>query len=126
MIIDIRGFSEEEKLKEALKIREELLKENRDNYPIEITSNIKKALFDNLKDEFEKLDLDEKILIESVLKVTEVFKIFSKKPDWKETKRKDIEIEIDDILYEIEDRFNIEFDLDNLTPKIIGVGVANG
>ncbi len=30
------------------------------------------------------------------------------------------------IAYEIEDRFNIEFDLDNLTPKIIGVGVANG
>jgi len=122
-----KRLSEEEKLKEALKIREELLKENRDNYPIEINSNIKKALFDNLKDEFEKLDLDEKVLIKSVLKVTEVFKTFSKKPDWKETKRKDIEIEIDDILYEIEDRFNIEFDLDNLTPKIIGaLGVANG
>jgi len=69
-----KRLSEEEKLKEALKIREELLKENRDNYPIEINSNLKKALFDNLKDEFEKLDLDEKVLIESVLKVTEVFK----------------------------------------------------
>ncbi len=50
-MIRYKRLSEEDKPKEALKIREGTLKENRDNYPIEIKSNIKKPLFDNLKDE---------------------------------------------------------------------------
>jgi len=64
-------------------------------------------------------------LIKFIKSVAEVVEDISKKPDWRETKSKELEGEIEELLYNIEDNFNIEFDLDTITPKIIKVILAN-
>jgi type I restriction enzyme R subunit len=120
-----KRISERDKLKYAKDIKRQLLKEEFDEYPKELNSILEKSLFDNLKDEFESLNLNQDILIKFIKSVAEVVEDISKKPDWRETKSKELEGEIEELLYNIEDNFNIEFDLDTITPKIIKVILAN-
>jgi len=119
-----KRLSEEEKLKEALKLKDELLN-TKTTYPKELENDFQKIIYDNLKDDFENLGLRSDILFEFIKKVNILFDEISKKPDWKKTKRKKLEAEIEDMLYDIEDEFGVSFNLDKITPKIVGVGIAN-
>ncbi len=120
-----KRISQEEKLKRAFEVKEELFKESFENYPKEINNKLERSLFDNLEDEFKRLGIDEKVLIEFIKKVVLIFIEISKKPDWQEVKRNELEEKIEDLLYEIEDEYNVSFNLDEITPKIIGVAIAN-
>ncbi|WP_456479726.1 type I restriction endonuclease subunit R [Nautilia sp.] len=119
-----KRLSEEEKLKEALKLKDELLT-NKRVYPKELENEFQKVIYDNLKEDFENLGLNDDVLFDFIKKVDKLFDEISKKPDWKKTQRKRIEANLEDLLYEIEDGFDVSFNLDKITPKIVGVGIAN-
>ena len=119
-----KRLSEEEKLKEALKLKDKLLN-SKTTYPKELENRFQKIMYDNLKDDFKELKLSDDVLFNFIKKLNGLFDEISKKPDWEKTQRKRIEREVEDILYEIEDEFGVSFNLDKITPKIIGVGIAN-
>jgi len=114
-------ISKAQKLQELLNLKKQLL-ENKKEYPKNIDNKLKQALFDNLKEEF--YFSDEK-MIEFINEVDEIIKKYIKIPDWQETQRDNIELEIEDLLFDIEDEFEVKFDLDKLTPKIMGIIYAN-
>ena len=114
-------ISQAQKLQEMLNLKNQLLK-NKKEYPESIDNKLKQALFDNLKEEF--YFSDEK-MIDFINEVDKIIKKYIKIPDWQETQRDNIELEIEDLLFDIEDEFEVKFDLDKLTPKIIGIIYAN-
>ncbi len=117
-----KRIDEEEKLKEAQKIKQALKKQN---YPSHLTTSLQRALFDNIHKDFFNIGLKEEVLIDFIKSVDKLLKEISQKPDWQETQRNTLEALIDDLFYEIEDKFGVKFDLDILTPKIVGVAIAN-
>ena len=123
-------INDEEKLKKAKEIRSILLEKNSKEikkYPKEIRNNfILRAFYDNLKNEIGFLS--NKIFIDTISKIDEIFKKHSKKPDWEKNSdvQKEIEQEIDDILWEIEKKFDIKFDnYDEIIKRIREIGIAN-
>lgn len=94
-------IDEAQKLIEAKKIYEELKgysSNNERSYPKALTKLAQKAFYDNLKSRFD----DEENLVKFVLELDEVFTQKSQKPDWERNSEviKQIEQEIDDLLYE--------------------------
>ena len=145
-----KRLSEEEKLKEAKEIRKMLLKGEavqEDEYPKSIKQNaVAKAFYDNLKEPFEKAlesanehifvkDVpleygfkrdEEDLLTKTALQIADIFKAASKKPDWKNNKdmRNRIEGQIDDIFWDIEDRYGVKFEQsDELLATMVQIGV---
>lgn len=146
-----KRLTEEEKLKHAKEIRDLLIKdevEEESNYPESIKHNAQaRAFYDNLEDPFMKAinNVDERIMVaetplgygdkqqedlltQTVLQITEIFQEASKKPDWKNNSdmRNRIEGQIDDLFWEMEDRYGVKFDDgDELLASIQQIGLNN-
>ncbi len=123
-------LSEEDKLKHAKDIRAMLITKQIDEdsrYPAEITEKAcAKALYDNLQESMSSLQ--EEQFIKVILKIDEIFKVVSKKPDWQYNSdvRKQIDQSIDDILYELEKQFNIRFDKPTeIITQARSIGISN-
>ncbi len=119
-----------EKLKYAKDIRSMLIKKNDkdiDKYPERIKNNIVgKAFYDNLQNEMGFLSNE--IFIDTILKIDNIFREVSKKPDWENNSdiKNRIEQEIDDTLWELEEEYNIEFNNYNeIISKIRAIGINN-
>lgn len=146
-----KRLTEEEKLKHAKEIRDLLIKdevEEESNYPESIKHNVQaRAFYDNLEERFVKAinNVDERIMVaetplgygnkqqenlltQTVLQITEIFQEASKKPDWKNNSdmRNRIEGQIDDLFWEMEDRYGVKFDDgDELLASIQQIGINN-
>ena len=146
-----KRLTEEEKLKHAKEIRDLLIKdevEEESNYPESIKHNVQaRAFYDNLEERFMKAinNVDERIMVaetplgygnkqqenlltQTVLQITEIFQEASKKPDWKNNSdmRNRIEGQIDDLFWEMEDRYGVKFDDgDELLASIQQIGINN-
>ena len=146
-----KRLTEEEKLKHAKEIRDLLIKDEvveESNYPDSIKHNAHaRAFYDNLEERFMKAisNVDERIMVaeialgygnkpqvdlltQTVLQITEIFQEASKKPDWKNNSdvRNKIEGQIDDLFWDMEDKYSIRFDEgDELIATIQQIGVNN-
>ena len=134
-----KRLTEEEKLQHAKEIRDILLKgeiEEESNYPTSINNTQARAFYDNLEEYFIKLDLplvdtqsvQEELLTQTVVKIVEIFKEASKKPDWKNNSdmRNNIEGQLDDIFWEIEDKYGVKFSQsDERLATIQQIGINN-
>ncbi len=150
-----KRLTEEEKLKHAKEIRDLLLKdevEEESNYPESIKHNIHaRAFYDNLEERFGEAmnNVDERILVaeaplvyagktsenaeedlltQTVMKIVDIFQEASKKPDWKNNSdvRNKIEGQIDDLFWEMEDKYGLKFtNTDELLATIQQIGVNN-
>ncbi len=146
-----KRLTEEEKLKQAKEIRDLLIKdggEEESNYPKSIKNNSSaRAFYDNLEEYFSKVmnSVDERILVaeapigygnrvqedlltQTVLKIVNIFKEASKKPDWKNNSnmRNKIEGQIEELFWEIEDMYGTKFkNIDEILAMIQQIGVNN-
>ncbi len=146
-----KRLTEEEKLKHAKEIRDLLLKdevEEESNYPESIKHNSHaRAFYDNLEERFVEAmnNVDERILVaeaplgygdkdqedlltQTVLNIVEIFQEASKKPDWKNNSdmRNKIEGQIDDLFWEMEDKYGLKFNQsDELLATMQQIGVNN-
>ncbi len=124
-----KRLSEEEKLANAKEIQKMLLKTSEDeavNYPIEIRNNIfARIIYDNTADDFSELDDLEQV--DFSLKVDGIFQQFNKRPDWQNSIdiKKQIDGEILDLLWQIEDDSNIHFNTDEILDKVRSIGINN-
>ncbi len=121
-------LTDKEKLKYAKDIRSMLMeKKDIEQYPEKIKNNIfAKAFYDNLQNEMKFLS--DEIFINVILKIDNIFKEVSKKPDWKNNSdiKNRIEQEIDDTLWELEEEYNIRFNnYDEIISKIRMIGINN-
>lgn len=126
-------LSEEEKLKHAKDIRSMLMSDNNENknsYPQTIKNNkCAIAFYDNLA-EFLNPVINNKseVLEEVVLKINEIFKDVSKKPDWVNNSdvKNQIEGQIEDILWNLEDEYNTQFEnSEEIIGRIRNIGINN-
>ena len=146
-----KRLTEEEKLKQAKEIRDLLVKnegEEESNYPESIKNNsYARAFYDNLEEYFGEAmnSVDERILVaeapigygnrvqedlltQTVLKIANIFKDASKKPDWKNNSdmRNKIEGQIEELFWEIEDMYGTKFkNIDEILAMIQQIGVNN-
>ena len=135
-----KRLTEEEKLQHAKELRDLLLKdevEEGSSYPKGIKHNSNaRAFYDNLEEYFVELkgvlvdtqSLQEELLTQTVLKIAEIFKEASKKPDWKNNSdmRNKIEGQLDDIFWEIEDKYGVKFSQsDERLATIQQIGINN-
>jgi type I restriction enzyme R subunit len=129
-----KRLSEEEKLKQAKEIREILgSKEapSQEDYPQSIgQSSQTRAFYDNLKALFWEVfqSPQEEVLSQSVLAIHEIFIEASKKPEWKHSSdmRKQIEGQIEEIFWELEDLYALEFtDSHEILAIIQSIGIHN-
>ena len=146
-----KRLTEEEKLKHAKEIRQMLLEsegEETNSYPQRIQHNAPaRAFYDNLEEKFAEAmnRVDKRIwvaeaplaygskpqddlLTQTVLKIADIFKEASKKPDWKNNRdmRNKIEGEIEDLFWEMEDTYGLKFDdSDALLATIQQIGINN-
>ncbi len=146
-----KRLTEEDKLKHAKEIRDLLLKnevEEESNYPESIKHNTHaRAFYDNLEERFMEAmnNVDERILVaesplgygdkaeedlltQTVMKIVDIFQEASKKPDWKNNNdmRNKIEGQIDDLFWEMEDKYGAKFtNSDELLATIQQIGVNN-
>ncbi len=124
-----KRLSEEEKLANAKEIQKMLLKTSEDeavNYPIEIRNNtFARIIYDNTADDFSELDDLEQV--DFSLKVDGIFQQFNKRPDWQNSIdiKKQIDREILDLLWQIEDDSNIHFNTDEILDKVRSIGINN-
>ncbi|KAB7887611.1 type I restriction endonuclease subunit R [Poseidonibacter ostreae] len=125
-------LSEEEKLKHAKDIRSLLMSKNtteKNNYPESIRNNkCAIAFYDNLGEFISGLIKEDDVLEEIVIKVNNIFNEVSKKPDW--TNNSDvtnqIEGQIEDILWDLEDEYKIQFEnTDEIIGRIRNLGINN-
>ena len=126
-------LSDEEKLKNAKDVRKMLLsQENQEseNYPESIKDNrCARAIFDNIADEFKFLGDKSSGVIESIsISFDNIFKEASKKPEW--ANNSDVTNQIDgqiaDILWDLEDEYNIKFEnLDEIIIRVRNIGINN-
>ena len=123
-------MSEEDKLKHAKDIRSMLMSKQLDNehcYPAELRDKTcAKALYDNLQDVMSALTPEE--FVNTILQIDEIFKAVSRKPDWQHNSdvRNQIDQSIDDILYQLEQQYNLHFE--NPTELIVQarlIGINN-
>jgi len=146
-----KRLTEEEKLKHAKEIRRMLIEgegEETGSYPKSIRHNAPaRAFYDNLKAKFSEAmnRVDERILVaeapltygskpqddlltQTVLKIADIFKEASRKPDWKNNRdmRNKIEGAIEDLFWEMEDTYGLKFDDSNaLLATIQQIGISN-
>ena len=145
-----KRLTEEEKLKHAKDIRSMLLSEEgaeEEMYPESIKHNVQaRAFYDNLESRFEEavnsVDMrifaaeessygnkpKEGLLTQTVLKINDIFKEASKKPDWKNNSdmRNRIEGEVEELFWDMEDTYGVKFDdSDELLSKIQSIGISN-
>ncbi|WP_027327436.1 type I restriction endonuclease subunit R [Helicobacter pametensis] len=118
-------IDEIEKLIKAKEILEDLKgysSNHQQNYPNALTKIAQKAFYDNLKSRFE----DEERLVEFVLRLDEVFAQKSQKPDWQFNLEvsKQIEQEIDDLLYDYEVQIASE-EIEGLIIQVREIGQKN-
>jgi type I restriction enzyme R subunit len=126
-------LSDEEKLKNAKDVRNMLLsaeKEESENYPDSIKYNrCARAIFDNISDEFKLLGDKSITVLESVsISFDSIFKEASKKPDWVNNSdvTNQIDGQIEDILWDLEDEYNIKFEnLDEIIARVRSIGINN-
>ncbi|CAB9541377.1 Type I restriction-modification system, restriction subunit R (EC [Bathymodiolus brooksi thiotrophic gill symbiont] len=124
-----KRLSEEEKLANAKEIQKMLLKTSEDeavNYPIEIRNNtFARIIYDNTADDFSELDDLEQV--DFSLKVDGIFQQFNKRPDWQNSIdiKKQIDGEILDLLWQIEDDSNIHFNTDEILDKVRSISINN-
>ncbi|CAC9565518.1 Type I restriction-modification system, restriction subunit R (EC 3.1.21.3) [uncultured Gammaproteobacteria bacterium] len=124
-----KRLSEEEKLANAKEIQKMLLKTSEDeavNYPIEIRNNtFARIIYDNTADDFSELDDLEQV--DFSLKVDGIFQQFNKRPDWQNSIdiKKQIDREILDLLWQIEDDSNIHFNTDEILDKVRSISINN-
>ena len=149
-----KRLSEEEKLRQAKEIREMLLKDEKgdddvtERYPQSIRHNTPaRAFYDNLEERFTKAvnRVDDRIMVadeplsygnksqddlltRTVLRIAEIFKEASRKPDWKNNPdvRNRIEGQIEELFWEMEDTYGLKFDdIDALLATILQIGINN-
>ena len=146
-----KRLSEEEKLRQAKEIRETLLKGDDDvteRYPQSIRHNTPaRAFYDNLEERFTEAmnRVDDRIMVadepvpygnksqddlltRTVLRIAEIFKEASRKPDWKNNPdmRNRIEGQIEELFWEMEDTYGMKFDdIDALLATILQIGINN-
>jgi type I restriction enzyme R subunit len=146
-----KRLSEEEKLKEARKVQEEFLRgeteTESDHYPEALRGKSRaRAFYDNLETPLtqaaegqggiavqdlplaygEKKEND--LLTQTALRIDEVFREASKKPDWQTNRdvRNRIEERIDDILWELEQNYGMKFDdIETLLKELVQIGVRH-
>jgi len=124
-------LTEEEKLKNAKDIRNMLLSgenQENENYPESIKHNkCARAIHDNISDEFKLLEDKASEVVESVsISFDNIFKKLSKKPDWVNNSdvTNQIDGEIEDILWDLEDEHNIKFEnLDEIIARVRSIGI---
>ena len=99
------------------------------NYPESIRNNkCAIAFYDNLGEFISGLIKENDVLEEVVIKVNKIFNEVSKKPDW--TNNSDvtnqIEGQIEDILWDLEDEYDIQFEnSDEIIGRIRNIGINN-
>lgn len=145
-----KRLTEEEKLKQAKDIRDMMMLQETnetENYPDSIKKNPKaKAFYDNLESTFNEAvnnsdytqnvadtsatygNQQDDLLTQIVIEINNIFKEVSKKPDWKNNTdiRNQIDGKIDDILWDLEDSYNMKFDdVDILLNNIRNIGINN-
>ena len=146
-----KRLTEEEKLKEAKEIRDLLLNDEikeESNYPESIKeSTHARAFYDNIEEYFLEAmgHIDERILVaevplsygekeqedlltQIVMKIVGIFQEASKKPDWKNNSdmRNKIEGQIEELFWDIEDRYGVKFkESDELLATIQQIGINN-
>lgn len=145
-----KRLTEEEKLKQAKDIRDMMMSQETneiDNYPDSIKNNANaKAFYDNLESTFNEAvnnsdyaenvadtsatygNQQDDLLTQIVIEINNIFKEVSKKPDWKNNTdiRNQIDGKIDDILWDLEDSYNMKFDdVDILLNNIRNIGINN-
>lgn len=146
-------LSEEEKLKHAKDIRSLLVSENsneKSNYPESIKNNkCAMAFYDNIslyinektnesnhntelvaepKAIYGEIKKEKNITESIAIKLDEIFKEVSKKPDWVNNSdvKNQIEGQIEDILWDLEDKNNIQFeDTEAIIGRIRNIGINN-
>jgi len=144
-------LSEEEKLKEARKVQEEFLRgetqTQNDRYPEALRGKSRAlALYDNLEEPLQRaaqadgaiavadvpLAYGEKregdLLSQTALRIDEVFREASKKPEWQTNHdvHNRIEERIDDILWELERNYSMKFDdIETLLKELVQIGVRH-
>ncbi len=126
-------LTEEEKLKNAKDVRNMLLSgenEESENYPEGIKYNkCARAILDNISDEFKLLGDKSSEVAQSVsISFDNIFKEVSKKPDWVNNSNvaNQIDGQIEDILWDLEDEYNIKFeDLDKIIARVRSIGINN-
>jgi type I restriction enzyme R subunit len=123
-------LSDEEKLKHAKDIRSMLMKKNdedMDEYPEKIKGNpTARSFYDNLQSTMQ--GLEDEAFIGTVMKIDNIFKEASKKPDWENNNdvKNGIDQEIDDILWELENEYGIRFDnYDEIISQARSIGINN-
>jgi type I restriction enzyme R subunit len=146
-------LSEEEKLKHAKDIRSLLVSQKsneKNNYPDSIKSNkCAMAFYDNIalyineginnsiygtelvaepKAIYGEIKKEKNITESIAIKLDEIFKEVSKKPDWVNNSdvKNQIEGQIEDILWDLEDKNNIQFeDTEAIIGRIRNIGINN-
>ncbi|MEA1953582.1 MAG: HsdR family type I site-specific deoxyribonuclease, partial [Campylobacterota bacterium] len=135
-----KRLSEEEKLKQAKDIRKMLIsgyKDDEDKYPKGINSLPTKAFYDNIGNYFGAVaevmpsygnKSSDDLLLQVVIKIDEMFREVSKKPDWKSNMevRKSIEGQVEELIWDLEDEYSVKFDnLDTILATIHSIGINN-
>lgn len=128
-----KRLTEEEKLKQAKDIRSLLLSGSEDkneHYPGGISTSQTKAIYDNTLGFFDKVANaeDSDIVSDIVLQIHDIFTEASKKPDWKNNSevRKGIEGQVEELIWDIEDEYNVKFEnLDTILATIYNLGINN-
>lgn len=125
-------ISEEEKLKQAKDIRDLLVRgdeENAKKYPKALKNNKNTiAFYDNLEVFITSKINDENVLQNLSLQINELFIQCAKKPDWTQNSdiKNQIEGQIEEMLWELEDKFDIKFEnIDEMIAKIRNIGITN-
>jgi type I restriction enzyme R subunit len=129
-----KRLTQEEKLKQAKDIRDmmkDVNEQKAQSYPTELKNNkFSRAIYDNIKEDFEKLfkNNSEDIIIKFSTSVDNIFNEISKKPDWQNNSdvKNQIEGNIEDMLWDLEDENNVTFEDDiDIIAKIRNIGINN-
>lgn len=104
-------ISQEEKLNMILALKDKITSSvSTKTYPPEIKGSIPlEAFYDNL---FEELNLDDESTIKLAIKVDEIYKNVKMRPEWQNNieVQKEINFKITELLWNIEDAFDIKFE----------------
>lgn len=128
-----KRISEEDKLANAKEIQQTLKIGNKDdvkNYPDTIQNNVfAKIIYDNIDDYFAELPKASlaEVKIDFSLKTEHIFTTFNQRPDCRTSTdiQNQINSQIQDLLWELEDNFAINFKIDDILEKLRGIWISN-
>jgi type I restriction enzyme R subunit len=129
-----KRLSEEEKLANAKEVQQILLSANDEvssaEYPEKIQKHaFAKVVYDNIGDYFSELPNGDiiQVNVEFSLQIEALFAQYSKRPDWQNSTdiKNKINSEVQDLLWNIEDDFNISFDIDKMLEVIRSISINN-